>query len=50
MSNPLAAWTSEMRAAYLYRVLADVEGGSLRGGLFTKLAGEAERQVTDAYI
>ncbi len=45
MSNPLAAWTSEMRAAYLYRVLADVERGSLRGRLFTKLAGEAERQA-----
>ncbi len=45
MSNPISAWTSEMRAAYLYRVLAEVERDSLRGGLFTKLAGEAERQA-----
>lgn len=34
-----------MRAAYLYRVLADVEQEPLRAGLFSKLAGEAERQA-----
>ncbi len=34
-----------MRAAFLYRVLADVEQESLRAGLFSKLAGEAERQA-----
>ncbi len=45
MSNPLSGWTSEMRAAYLYRVLADVERESSRGGLFAKLAGEAEKQA-----
>jgi len=41
----LEGWTSEMRAAYLYRVLADVERTPERALLFGRLAGEAESQA-----
>jgi len=34
-----------MRSAYLYRVIAEVERASVRGGLFRELAGEAEHQA-----
>lgn len=43
--NALAGWADEMRSAYLYRVIADVERASARGGLFRELAGEAEHQA-----
>lgn len=45
MANLLEGWASEMRSAYLYRVLAEVEGPSARGRLFDKLAAEAEGQA-----
>jgi VIT1/CCC1 family predicted Fe2+/Mn2+ transporter len=38
-------WIDEMRSAYLYRVIADVEGDSPRSKLFRELAGEAEGQA-----
>jgi VIT1/CCC1 family predicted Fe2+/Mn2+ transporter len=34
-----------MRSAHLYRVIAEVEKASVRGGLFRELAGEAENQA-----
>ena len=34
-----------MRSAHLYRVIAEVEKTSVRGGLFRELAGEAEHQA-----
>jgi len=43
--SALAGWADEMRSAYLYRVIADVERASVRGGLFRELAGEAENQA-----
>ena len=47
MSNtaPLSGWREEMQAAYLYRVVADIEAGTPRAALFTELAGEAEKQA-----
>lgn len=45
MANVLEGWTSEMRSAYLYRVLADLEGPSARARLFDRLATEAEGQA-----
>ncbi len=38
-------WNDEMRSAYLYRVMADVEKGSPREPLFRDLANEAESQA-----
>jgi len=43
--SPLTGWAEEMRSAHLYRVIAEVEQGSVRGGLFRELAGEAENQA-----
>ncbi len=45
MANLLEGWTSEMRSAYLYRVLANLEGDADRSRLFDKLAVEAEGQA-----
>lgn len=47
MSDAQAArdgWTDEMRSAYLYRVVAEVEAGTAREKLFRGLAAEAEEQ------
>lgn len=38
-------WHEEMRSAYLYRVVADVETGTPRQSLFKELADEAENQA-----
>jgi VIT1/CCC1 family predicted Fe2+/Mn2+ transporter len=43
--NPLASWTEEQRSAYLYRVCAEAEAGTVRGELFNRLAGEAMAQA-----
>lgn len=45
MSNPLESWTEEQRSAYLYRVCAEAEAGTIRAALFTRLSGEAEAQA-----
>lgn len=45
MSNAAEGWTDEMRAAYLYRVLAEVEQASSRADLFRQLAAESEGQA-----
>ncbi len=45
MSDAAEGWADEMRAAYLYRVLADVERSSSRGQLFEQLAAESEGQA-----
>jgi VIT1/CCC1 family predicted Fe2+/Mn2+ transporter len=42
--NEIKSWQEEQRAAYLYKVLAQIEGSSPRAQLFTELAGEAEGQ------
>jgi VIT1/CCC1 family predicted Fe2+/Mn2+ transporter len=44
-ADALAGWAEEMRSAYLYRVVADVERGTPREKLFRELAGEAESQA-----
>src|SRR2546428_855043 len=38
-------WLDEVRSAYLYRVIAEVERGSPRSKLFEELAREAEGQA-----
>lgn len=38
------SWYEEQRAAYLYRLLAQIESGAPRARLFTELAKEAEEQ------
>src|SRR2546425_5067420 len=38
-------WLDEVRSAYLYRVIAEVERGSPRSTLFLELAREAEGQA-----
>jgi VIT1/CCC1 family predicted Fe2+/Mn2+ transporter len=43
--NPLECWTEEQRSAFLYRVCADAESGTVRAELFRRLAGEAEAQA-----
>jgi VIT1/CCC1 family predicted Fe2+/Mn2+ transporter len=43
--SPLSGWVEEKRSAHLYRVIAEVEKTSVRGGLFRELAGEAENQA-----
>ncbi len=43
--SPLSGWVVEKRSAHLYRVIAEVEKASVRGGLFRELAGEAENQA-----
>lgn len=44
-ADALAGWADEMRSAYLYRIVADAEGGTPREKLFRGLAGEAESQA-----
>ncbi len=44
-ADALAGWADEMRSAYLYRIVADVERGTPREKLFRELAGEAEGQA-----
>ena len=39
------SWLEEQRSAHLYRILADVERGTARAGLFEEMAGEAEAQA-----
>ena len=43
--NEIHNWTEEMQAAYLYRVVAQVEAGTPRQSLFLELAGAAEKQA-----
>ena len=43
--NPLESWNEEQRSAYLYKVCADTEAGTVRGELFRRLAGEALAQA-----
>lgn len=45
MSAAENAWREEMRSAFLYRVIAEVEAGSPRQALFLGLASEAEAQA-----
>ena len=45
MAQSGEGWTDETRSAYLYRVIAEVEGGSRRSTLFLELAREAEGQA-----
>ena len=44
-SSLLSGWREEKQAAYLYRVVAEVEAGTPRASLFTELAGEADKQA-----
>jgi VIT1/CCC1 family predicted Fe2+/Mn2+ transporter len=43
--NPHESWMEEQRSAYLYRVCAGAEAGTVRAELFKRLAGEAEAQA-----
>ncbi len=43
--DALESWKEEMRSAYLYRVVAGCEAGTVREGLFKQLATEAESQA-----
>lgn len=43
--HELESWSEEMRSAYLYRVVAQAEAGTVRAGLFEELACEAEKQA-----
>ncbi len=45
MTSSISSWQEEQRSAYLYRVLAEVERGESRAGLFLDLAKEAESQA-----
>lgn len=45
MAKEGGGWFDELRSAYLYRVIAEVERGSPRSGLFLELAREAEGQA-----
>src|SRR4051812_19340421 len=45
MSHADDGWLDEMRSAYLYKVLAEVEAGTPRAALFKGLAKEAEDQA-----
>src|SRR5690242_4564245 len=45
MAQSGEGWLDEVRSAYLYRVIAEVERGTPRADLFEKLAGEAEGQA-----
>ena len=44
-TGAVAGWIEEMRSAYLYRVMAQVEEHAERARLFAKLAEEAESQA-----
>src|SRR3990172_5047071 len=43
--NELDNWAEEKRAAYLYRVVSEVESGTPRESLFRELAGAADEQA-----
>jgi VIT1/CCC1 family predicted Fe2+/Mn2+ transporter len=43
--HELDSWREEKRSAYLYRVVAEVEGGTTRAALFSELAHEADKQA-----
>jgi len=45
MGAPLDGWREEKQAAFLYRVLAEAERGTLREGLFLGLAAASEKQA-----
>ena len=45
MAQSGEGWLDELRSAYLYRVIAEVERGSARAKLFEELAREAEGQA-----
>jgi VIT1/CCC1 family predicted Fe2+/Mn2+ transporter len=45
MAHDGEGWVDEVRSAYLYRVIAEVEGDSPRATLFKELAREAEGQA-----
>jgi len=45
MTQSGGGWFDELRSAYLYRVIAEVERGSPRSSLFLELAREAEGQA-----
>jgi VIT1/CCC1 family predicted Fe2+/Mn2+ transporter len=42
--NELKGWQEEQRSAYLYTLLAEIEGDTPQGRLFTQLAREARNQ------
>src|SRR3954466_6778357 len=44
MSKAIQSWKEEQGAAYLYRILSEIETGTLRQRLFSELAHEAEEQ------
>jgi vacuolar iron transporter family protein len=44
-ANLHASWREEQRSAYLYRACAAAEAGTVRAGLFQRLAGEATAQA-----
>ena len=43
--HELDSWREEKRSAYLYRVVAQAEAGTVRAGLFKELADSAEKQA-----
>jgi VIT1/CCC1 family predicted Fe2+/Mn2+ transporter len=43
--HELESWREEKRSAYLYRVVAQAEAGTVRAGLFNELADSAEKQA-----
>ncbi len=43
--NEIDNWTEETRSAYLYRVIAGTENGTVRESLFHELAKAANRQA-----
>lgn len=43
--HELESWMEEKRSAYLYRVVARAEAGTVREGLFRELADAAEKQA-----
>jgi vacuolar iron transporter family protein len=43
--HEITSWSEELRAAYLYRVVAQAEAGTPREKLFLELANEAEGQA-----
>lgn len=45
MAEHAEGWQDELRSAYLYRVIAEVERGTPRAELFSELAHEAEGQA-----
>jgi VIT1/CCC1 family predicted Fe2+/Mn2+ transporter len=43
--HELDSWREEKRSAYLYRIVAEAEGGTPRAALFGELAQEADKQA-----